>query len=273
MSAAASTSTSLKQTRRPVRRAAPCRARRRARGPPASRRLPERATRRDLFTRRSLPGAAVRAADRRATSTSLGARCGAAPRRSPARLAVAPTARAALLESRPRSRRSSTLHHKARALEVQLADVRLRRGSSKAEAFRVLPPTRELRPGDARRPRRWPTTRTSTTSSRTPPIECHRDHLMVGRHAVKVLSMKEPPAQTFAHMLADLVALPGQFIACLEWQRMPSRPRAARHPVAASALLQQARLAHQLRVVGDAARGDARRRLRGRDGAAARATR
>ena len=42
---------------------------------------------------------------------------------------------------------------------------------------------------------------------------------MVGRHAVKVLTMKEPPAQTFAHMLADLLALPGQFIACLEWQR------------------------------------------------------
>ena len=50
-------------------------------------------------------------------------------------------------------------------------------------------------------------------------VECHRDHLMVGRHAVKVLTMKEPPAQTFAHILADLLALPGQFIACLEWQR------------------------------------------------------
>ena len=31
------------------------------------------------------------------------------------------------------------------------------------------------------------------------PVECHRDHLLVGRHAVKVLSMKEPPSQTFAH--------------------------------------------------------------------------
>jgi hypothetical protein len=36
------------------------------------------------------------------------------------------------------------------------------------------------------------------------PVECHRDHLRVGGSAVKVLSMKEPPAQTFAHMLADL---------------------------------------------------------------------
>ncbi|HEX6314726.1 MAG TPA: hypothetical protein VFZ73_07700, partial [Gemmatimonadaceae bacterium] len=51
------------------------------------------------------------------------------------------------------------------------------------------------------------------------PVECHRDHLMVGSRHVKVLSMKEPPAQTFAHILGDLLAVPGEFIACLEWQR------------------------------------------------------
>ena len=31
-------------------------------------------------------------------------------------------------------------------------------------------------------------------------VECHRDHLTVGRENVKVLSMKEPPSQTFAHL-------------------------------------------------------------------------
>ena len=51
------------------------------------------------------------------------------------------------------------------------------------------------------------------------PVECHRDHLTVGSRQVKVLSMKEPPAQTFAHILGDLLAVPGEFIACLEWQR------------------------------------------------------
>ena len=51
------------------------------------------------------------------------------------------------------------------------------------------------------------------------PVDCHRDHLMVGAQQVKVLSMKEPPGQTFAHILGDLVAVPGEFIACLEWQR------------------------------------------------------
>ena len=60
--------------------------------------------------------------------------------------------------------------------------------------------------------------------------------------------MKEPPGQTFAHILGDLLAVPGEFIACLEWQRVRPGPDATRHPVATPALLQQARVAHQLRV-------------------------
>jgi type IV secretion system protein VirB4 len=51
-------------------------------------------------------------------------------------------------------------------------------------------------------------------------IECHRDHLTVGRCDVKVLSMKEPPSHTFAHQLSELFAVPGEFVACLEWQRI-----------------------------------------------------
>ena len=39
---------------------------------------------------------------------------------------------------------------------------------------------------------------------------------------VKVLTMKEPPAATFAHLLEDLYTVPGEFIACLEWQRIPN---------------------------------------------------
>jgi type IV secretion system protein VirB4 len=53
-------------------------------------------------------------------------------------------------------------------------------------------------------------------------IECHRDHLLIGNRMVKVLSMKEPPARTFAHALGDLHAIPGEFVACLEWQRIPN---------------------------------------------------
>ncbi|MEQ1574919.1 MAG: FtsK/SpoIIIE domain-containing protein [Vicinamibacterales bacterium] len=54
------------------------------------------------------------------------------------------------------------------------------------------------------------------------PVDCHRDHLLVGDRLVKVLSMKEPPSQTFAFLLQDLYEVPGEFVACLEWQRIPS---------------------------------------------------
>jgi type IV secretion system protein VirB4 len=53
-------------------------------------------------------------------------------------------------------------------------------------------------------------------------IDCHRDHLEIDGYAVKVLTMKEPPARTFAHMLEDLYRVPSTFVACLEWQRIPN---------------------------------------------------
>ena len=111
-----------------------------------------------------------------------------------------------------------TLHHKAKGLEAHLVDVGIER-LHKARAFAFF-----------RRLVNYDPTRAAAASLTydthldyfvaDSPIECHRDHLMVGRHAVKVLTMKEPPAQTFAHMLADLVTVPGASIACLEWQRL-----------------------------------------------------
>jgi type IV secretion/conjugal transfer VirB4 family ATPase len=113
-----------------------------------------------------------------------------------------------------------TLHHKAELFEAQLADLAPQRLSHR-EAFRFL-----------RRLVNYDTAVVDATKATAPdvhvdyflgdsPIECHRDHLVVGRRVVKVLSMKEPPAQTFAHLLGELVAVPGEFIACLEWQRIP----------------------------------------------------
>ena len=82
--------------------------------------------------------------------------------------------------------------------------------------------------------------------------------------------MKEPPSQTFAFLLQDLYAIPGEFIACLEWQRIPSDRMRRDAPEPPAPLLQQARVDRELRLAGDAAGGDARRRLRERHGAAAR---
>jgi hypothetical protein len=53
-------------------------------------------------------------------------------------------------------------------------------------------------------------------------VDCHRDHLLVGDRIDKVLTTKEPPSQTFAFLLQDLYEITGEFIACLDWQRIAS---------------------------------------------------
>jgi type IV secretion system protein TrbE len=110
------------------------------------------------------------------------------------------------------------LNHQAESLESQLADFGLAR-LSRGEAFRFF---RQLVNYDA-------SVLSAPTSSAPEayldyfvadsPVDCHRDHLLVGSQQVKILSMKEPPSHTFAHILGDLLEVPGEFIACLEWQR------------------------------------------------------
>lgn len=112
------------------------------------------------------------------------------------------------------------LHHKAQAFEVQLADFGPRR-LPKAEAFRFFRQLVNYDPVVVDAAHLTHDVHVDYFAADSE-IECHRDHLMVGRQAVKVLTMKEPPSQTFAHMLADLLAVPGEFIACLEWQRTAS---------------------------------------------------
>jgi type IV secretion/conjugal transfer VirB4 family ATPase len=110
------------------------------------------------------------------------------------------------------------LHHKASAVEVQLGEVGPRR-LLKEDAFRFF---RQLVNHDRA---------TADAAHLTydthldyfvadSAVDCHRDHLVVGNQIVKVLSMKEPPTQTFAHLLGSLYEIPGEFVACLEWQRI-----------------------------------------------------
>ena len=53
-------------------------------------------------------------------------------------------------------------------------------------------------------------------------IECHRDHLLMDGIRIRVLTMKEPPARTFAHILETLALVPTSSITCLEWHRRPT---------------------------------------------------
>jgi type IV secretion system protein TrbE len=110
------------------------------------------------------------------------------------------------------------LLHQAEAFESQLADFGLAR-LSRPDAFRFF---RHLVNYDERILSAVPPTIPETYLDYfvgDSPVECHRDHLMVGSQKVKVLSMKDAPGQTYAHILGDLLAVPGEFIACLEWQR------------------------------------------------------
>ena len=112
------------------------------------------------------------------------------------------------------------LHHKAQGFEVQISDFgseRLR----KADAFRFFRELLNYNPAVVDAARLTHDTHLDYFVSDSS-VDCHRDHLLVGDRIVKVLTTKEPPSQTFAFLLQDLYEIPGEFIACLEWQRIAS---------------------------------------------------
>ncbi len=50
-------------------------------------------------------------------------------------------------------------------------------------------------------------------------LECQRDHLRLDDFYVQALTLKEPPAQTFAHLLRGLQEIPCNFVIASEWKR------------------------------------------------------
>ncbi len=50
-------------------------------------------------------------------------------------------------------------------------------------------------------------------------LECHRDHLRLDNEFVQVLTLKDPPTHTYAHLLKGLQEVPAQFVAASEWKR------------------------------------------------------
>lgn len=109
------------------------------------------------------------------------------------------------------------LQHAARTFEVHIAEMRPVR-LEKHEAFRFF--RRLVNYTDPGVTLKYDTHVDYFMADET--VECHRDQLLVGRTPVKVLTMKEAPGQSFAVMLASLYELPGEFIACLEWRRLPA---------------------------------------------------
>jgi type IV secretion system protein TrbE len=112
------------------------------------------------------------------------------------------------------------LHQKAKAFEVQLSELCPRR-LHKTEAFGLFRTLLNLDPTRAQAGRLSHDVHLDYFVADCG-VDCHRDRLVVGNRHVKVLSMKEPPTQTFALLFRDLYSVPGEFIACLEWQRIPN---------------------------------------------------
>jgi type IV secretion/conjugal transfer VirB4 family ATPase len=50
-------------------------------------------------------------------------------------------------------------------------------------------------------------------------LECHRSHLRLDDYYVRVLTLKEPPTQTFPHILRALHDIPSSLILMNDWQR------------------------------------------------------
>jgi type IV secretion system protein VirB4 len=113
------------------------------------------------------------------------------------------------------------LHQKAEAFAVQLADSIAPTRLDKREAFRVLRRLMNYTPYKADSAALKYDTHLDFYLADSA-LECHRDHLRVDDAVVKVLTMKEPPAKTFAHVLEELYTVPSALVACLEWQRVPN---------------------------------------------------
>jgi type IV secretion system protein VirB4 len=111
------------------------------------------------------------------------------------------------------------LQHKASAFEAQLADGVRPSRLTKSDAFQFFRRLVNYAPHKAAGGSlRYDTHLDYFVADSQ--IDCHRSHLEVDDFRVKVLTMKEPPGATFAHLLEDLYTVPGEFIACLEWQRI-----------------------------------------------------
>jgi type IV secretion system protein VirB4 len=110
------------------------------------------------------------------------------------------------------------LLHKVDTFVVQLQDTVRPRVLAKEEAFRFFRQLLNYDPvkADAIRLRRDTFLDYDAGDSA---LECHRDHLRLGDQYVRVLTLKEPPAQTFPHLFQALYEIPSNLILMNDWRR------------------------------------------------------
>jgi len=116
------------------------------------------------------------------------------------------------------AQRAAHLRHKVDAFVQQLEDTVAPRVLAQGDAFtlfrRLLNYTPEKADGVRLRPDA-PLDFDAADSA----LECHRTHLRLDDHYVRVLTLKEPPAQTHALLFQALYEVPSPMVIVSEWQR------------------------------------------------------
>ena len=111
-----------------------------------------------------------------------------------------------------------TLSHKVENFVLQLRDVVGLNVVSKADAFSLFRRLLNFAPEKADAVRLKHDTFVDFYACDST-LECYRDHLRLDDHHVRVLTLKEPPARTMAHLLHELQKVPSNLILTSEWRR------------------------------------------------------
>src|SRR5262249_2855286 len=123
----------------------------------------------------------------------------------------------------------TALHTKARSFVGQIADFVGVRILGKEDAFRVLKRILNFSPLKLENARLTRDTFLDYFVSESH-IECHRGFLRVDDYYVKVLTLKEPSAQTFPLIFKRLLEVEANYFLCSEWQKQdPAKSRAFIH--------------------------------------------
>jgi type IV secretion system protein TrbE len=119
------------------------------------------------------------------------------------------------------SKSEETLLQKARSFILQVGDFLPVRLLDKHEAFRVLKRTLNFDPAKLALAKLKYDTFLDYYLAESP-IECHRGHLRVDDYYVKVLTLKEPSAQSFPLVLNRLLEVEANYHVVTEWKREES---------------------------------------------------
>ena len=121
------------------------------------------------------------------------------------------------LNSRELARAESALRQKAENFRTHVSDFASARILGKDEAFRVLKRTLNFDPLKLDNAKLKHDTFLDYYLSESH-LECHRGHLRVDDHYVKVLTLKEPSAHTFPLLLKALLDVRANFHVVTEWE-------------------------------------------------------